>query len=225
MGPRAVQITDEVFQVGGPGLSAPEDAAVYLISIPGHAALIDCGCGGATDLLLANVESAGVRPEDLELLLLTHCHFDHTGAACALRDRLGCTVVAHALDASYIERGDDEVSAATWYGSRLQPCPVDRKLGTQLEPIAVGERTITAIHIPGHSPGSVAYLMFSAGRSVLFAQDVHGPLHPSLLSDAAAYQASLRRLLETGADILCEGHFGIFEGREEVAKFIRRFMF
>jgi glyoxylase-like metal-dependent hydrolase (beta-lactamase superfamily II) len=102
---------------------------------------------------------------------------------------------------------------------------VDRKLGTQLAPIALGERTITAIHIPGHSPGSVAYLMSSAGRSVLFAQDVHGPLHPSLLSDAAAYQASLRRLLETGADILCEGHFGIFEGREEVAKFIRRFMF
>jgi glyoxylase-like metal-dependent hydrolase (beta-lactamase superfamily II) len=225
MGPRAVYITDEIFQVGGPGLSAPEDAAVYLISIPGHAALIDCGCGDATDLLLANVESAGVRPEDLELLLLTHCHFDHTGAARALRDRLGCTVVAHALDAGYIERGDDEVSAATWYGSRLQPCPVDRKLRTQLEPIALGERTITAIHIPGHSPGSVAYLMSSAGRSVLFAQDVHGPLHPSLLSDAAAYQASLRRLLETGADILCEGHFGIFEGREEVAKFIRRFMF
>jgi glyoxylase-like metal-dependent hydrolase (beta-lactamase superfamily II) len=60
---------------------------------------------------------------------------------------------------------------------------------------------------------------------VLFAQDVHGPLHPSLLSDAAAYQASLRRLIEAGADILCEGHFGIFEGRQQVAEFIRRFVF
>lgn len=225
MGPRAVPITDEIYQVGGPGLTAPDDAAIYLIGLPGHAALIDCGCGGATDLLLANVESAGVRPEDVELLLLTHCHFDHTGAARALRDRLGCTVVAHALDAGYIERGDDEVSAATWYGGRLQPCPVDRKLNSPREPIELGERTITAIHIPGHSPGSVAYQMPSAGRSVLFAQDVHGPLHPSLLSDAAAYQASLRRLLEADADILCEGHFGIFEGRQQVAEFIRRFVF
>ena len=56
---RAVPITDEICQVGGRGLSAPNDAAIYLVSVDGCAALIDAGCGDATDMILANGEAAG----------------------------------------------------------------------------------------------------------------------------------------------------------------------
>jgi glyoxylase-like metal-dependent hydrolase (beta-lactamase superfamily II) len=59
---------------------------------------------------------------------------------------------------------------------------------------------------------------------VLFAQDVHGPLAPSLLSNEADYQRSLRRLRDLDADILCEGHYGVFEGREEARRFIESFI-
>jgi len=224
MGPRAVEITDEVYQVGGGGLTAAQDAAIYLVSLPADAALIDCGCGAATDRLLANIEAAGVQPANIRTLLLTHCHFDHTGGAADLRRRLGCSTVAHALDAPFIEAGDDEVSAASWYGSHLSPCPIDRKLAGRRERIVLGGRSIEAIHIPGHSPGSVAYLMESRGKRIVFAQDVHGPLDESLRSDATDYQASLRTLISLDADILCEGHYGTFEGRGAVAAFIRRFM-
>ena len=112
-----VRITDEVFQVGGPQLTAPQDAAIYLIKFDGHAALIDAGCGRANEALLHNIEAASVKPEDIGLLLITHCHFDHTGGAKWLRDRLGCTIVMHELDALYLEVGDPEVTAASWYGS------------------------------------------------------------------------------------------------------------
>jgi glyoxylase-like metal-dependent hydrolase (beta-lactamase superfamily II) len=224
MTPNAISITDEVFQVGGYGFTDPSDAAVYLIAVEGHAALVDAGCGRATDLLLANVEAAGVAPGGIELLLLTHCHFDHAGGAAALRARLGCRVVAHALDAPYIEAGDDAVTAANWYDASMVPCCVDRTLLAEREPIDLGGRIIEAIAIPGHSPGSVAYLLASHGQKIVFGQDVHGPLHPSLLSDRADYLASLRRLLELEADILCEGHYGIYEGKDAVARYIRRFM-
>ena len=224
MGPRAIFITDEICQVGGSGLSAPNDAAVYLMSLDGCAVLIDAGCGDAEDMILANLEAAGTDPAQIEALLLTHCHYDHTGGAAGMRRRLGCTVVAHVLDAPFIESGDDVVSAADWYGASLAPCVVDRKLGGAREELTLGGRTISAIHIPGHSPGSVAYLVESQQRKVVFAQDVHGPLHPSLLSNATDYRHSLQRLLELDADILCEGHYGIFEGREAVAGFISRFL-
>ncbi len=224
MGPRAVPVTGDVWQVGGPGLTAPEDAAVYLIAEGNRAALVDSGSGHATDRLLANVEASGVDATDIGLLLLTHCHFDHTGGARELRQRLGCSVVAHALDAGFIEDGDDEVTAASWYGATLQPCVVDRKLTAPREDIALGGLFFTAIHIPGHSPGSVAYVLDSGGEKVVFAQDVHGPLHPSLLSNQADYQASLQRLINLRADILCEGHFGIFRGGRAIEAFIRRFM-
>jgi glyoxylase-like metal-dependent hydrolase (beta-lactamase superfamily II) len=219
-----VRITEEVFQVGGPGLTAPQDAAIYLLNFSGRAALIDAGCGLANEKLLENVSAAGARPEAVELLLLTHCHFDHTGGAKALRERLHCTVVMHELDAWYVEVGDDEVSAASWYGSQLDPCVVDRKVTAREEEILLGGRAIRAVHIPGHSPGSVAYVVTSEGLEIVFAQDVHGPLHRNLLSNAADYQASLQRLIDLDADILCEGHFGIYRGKQAIVLFVGSFV-
>jgi glyoxylase-like metal-dependent hydrolase (beta-lactamase superfamily II) len=224
MTPRAIRVTDEIFQVGGYGLTAPEDGAVYLVVFDDRAALIDAGCGRAVDGLLANIGSVGIRPEDIECLLLTHCHFDHSGGAHGIRERLRCPVVAHALDARFVEVGDSRVTAAAWYGASMLACHIDRKLLAAEEEIGLGERTISALHIPGHSPGSVAYVTVSQGQKVLFGQDVHGPLHRSLLSDRAAYRDSLQRLLDLEADILCEGHFGVVSGRDDVAAFIRSYL-
>lgn len=224
MGPHGREISSEVFQVGGQGLTAPEDAAIYLLTVGAKAALIDAGCGRATDLLLANIEAVGVAPASIRWLLLTHCHFDHTGGAEEIRRRLGCITIAHELDAAFIEAGDAEVSAASWYNRRLTPCPIDRKLRGARESLLLGASTIEALHIPGHSPGSVAYLLESGGRRILFGQDVHGPLAASLRSNPTHYQQSLQTLLALQADILCEGHYGIFCGQQEVAAFIRRFV-
>ena len=219
-----ITITREIFQVGGQGLTAPEDAAIYLIDFAGHAALVDAGAGRAQKRLLDHLATVGVRPEQIEYLLLTHCHYDHTGGALDLREKLGCPVVAHELDADFLERGDNEVTAASWYGAKLHPCPVDRRLSGARETLTLGGRPITALHIPGHSPGSLAYLTESEGQIVLFGQDVHGPLDLRLRSNRADYRASLERLLALEADILCEGHYGIFRGKPTVAEFIRSFL-
>lgn len=219
-----MKITGEVFQVGGGALTSPEDAAVYLIRFGEHAALVDAGCGHALERLLKNIRDAGAEPEQVELLLVTHCHFDHTGGVAALKKRLGCPVVTHELDAPYLEGGDNAVTAASWYGAAIDPFTVDRRLTGALEDIRLGERTIRAIHIPGHSPGSVAFLIESEGLNILFGQDVHGPLDKSLLSDRADYQRSLKLLLSLEADVLCEGHYGVIRGKAEVARFIKQFI-
>jgi glyoxylase-like metal-dependent hydrolase (beta-lactamase superfamily II) len=219
-----MHITGEIHQVGGGKLTAPEDAAIYLINFNGHAALVDAGCGRALPRLMDNIRSCGVDPNLIEYLLLTHCHFDHTGGAQALRKLLGCRTVAHALEAPFLEQGDNTVTAATWYGATLTPVPVDRQLSGAREEIALGGRIIEALHTPGHSPGSVVYATESDGLKILFAQDVHGPLHPDLLSDAALYRRSLKLLLTLEADVLCEGHYGIYRGKPAVAAFIRQFL-
>jgi glyoxylase-like metal-dependent hydrolase (beta-lactamase superfamily II) len=219
-----VKVTDEIYQVGGGPLSEPEDAAIYLIHFDGHAALVDAGCGYSNEALLANVRACGVRREQIELLLLTHCHFDHTGGAASLRELLHCRTVAHQLDASFLEAGDNAATAAGWYGSTIDPCIIDRKLEGPRETIHLGERSIEAIHIPGHSPGSLAYVTESQGLRVLFGQDVHGPLDPSFHSNRKDYQASLKVLLALEADILCEGHYGIYRGKREIKDFIRQFL-
>ncbi|MEJ2521226.1 MAG: hypothetical protein P8Y91_12950 [Desulfuromonadales bacterium] len=55
-------------------------------------------------------------------------------------------------------------------------------------------------------------------------QDIRGPRQPFLLSDRSQYRASLKWLLNLEADILCEGHFGVYKGRENVQNFIRQYL-
>jgi glyoxylase-like metal-dependent hydrolase (beta-lactamase superfamily II) len=61
-------------------------------------------------------------------------------------------------------------------------------------------------------------------KRVLFGQDIHGPLHPSFLSDESDYRRSLEYLLDLKADILCEGHFGVYHGKDQVEIFIRQYL-
>ena len=219
-----MEITSEIFEVGGGHLTSPEDAAIYLIKFGQESALVDAGCGLAMERLFANIRKCGTDPQRIKYLLLTHCHYDHTGGAAELKRRIGLDIVAHELDAPFLEAGDNRVTAANWYGAKLTPFRVDRKLAGSGDDILLGGRKIEVLHAPGHSPGSVVYLAESDGLKVMFAQDVHGPIEPSFLSNRKDYDKSLRMLLEIGADILCEGHYGVYRDKAEVARFIRQFI-
>ncbi len=218
------QVTENIRQVGGAGLSSDEDAAVYLIQSKDEAAIIDSGCGRRVDKIRNNILSWGVSEDQVAYLLLTHCHFDHTGGANALKRIFNCKIVAHELDAAPLEAGDSVMTAANWYGAIMEPVKVDHKIKGKTESIKLGNMEIKAIHMPGHSPGSVVYMVNSSGKTVLFAQDVHGPLDAAFQSNAKDYQNSLKRMMALDADILCEGHFGIYKGKENVRQFIESFI-
>jgi glyoxylase-like metal-dependent hydrolase (beta-lactamase superfamily II) len=220
----ATEILENLWQVGGDGLTGGGDAAAYLVCFGDRAALIDAGTGSRQEVLRDNIAKCLPEEVRLEYLFLTHCHFDHTGGAQAVRKAFGCKIVAHELDAVFLEAGDSEVTAASWYGARMEPLTVDIKLTGAENSVAVGNALMTALHWPGHSPGSMVLTTRLAGQLVLFGQDVHGPIHPSLLSDMSAYQVSLQTLLDLDADLLLEGHYGIFRGKDAVSDFIRSFM-
>jgi len=64
-----MHITGEIDQVGGGKLTAPEDAAIYLINFNGHAALVDAGSGRAQPRLMDNIRACGVDPDQIEYLV------------------------------------------------------------------------------------------------------------------------------------------------------------
>jgi glyoxylase-like metal-dependent hydrolase (beta-lactamase superfamily II) len=218
------RILNNLWLVGGDVLTDSADAAIYLIRFGDKAVLVDAGCGWGQARLNENITECLSASVQLEYLLLTHCHFDHTGGAAAVRDEFGSRIVAHELDAVYLESGDNKVTAASWYGGRIEPFAIDIKLQGAKSELAIGDGRITAIHCPGHSPGSVVYTANIEDHLVLFGQDVHGPIHPALLSDEEQYQESLEMLLSLDADLLLEGHFGIFRTKKDVREFIRSFM-
>ncbi|MFC1880593.1 MBL fold metallo-hydrolase [Thermodesulfobacteriota bacterium] len=219
-----MEIMGNLWQVGGAEYTSVEDAAIYLILFGEKAVLIDAGCGGAHDSLAANISDILPPDVEIEYLFLTHCHYDHTGGAEGVRNQYGCKIVVHELDAKYLENGDSQVTAANWYGARMNPLKIDTKIKERKQTFQVGSGELTAYHCPGHSPGSVVYLAELKSNRVLFGQDVHGPLDASFLSHRDDYKRSLNFMMGLEADILCEGHFGVYQGKNEVNQFIRTYL-
>jgi len=219
-----MEIMANLWQVGVAEYTSVEDAAIYLIRFGEEAALIDAGCGGEHDSLVKNISD--ILPPDvkIEYLLLTHCHYDHTGGAEGIRHQYGCKIVAHELDAEYLENGNSQVTAANWYGARMNPLKIDCHIKDKKQTFKIGSGELTAYHCPGHSPGSVVYLAKLDNNRILFGQDVHGPLDASFLSNRDDYKRSLKFMIGLQADILCEGHFGIYQGKKEVNQFIQTYL-
>jgi len=219
-----MKILENLWQVGGAEYTTVEDAAIYLVRFGEKAILIDSGSGQEHELLVENISQILPPGVAIEYLFLTHCHYDHTGGAQKIRDHFSCKIVAHELDSAYLEKGDDQVTAAAWYDARLDPLKIDYVIKHKAKKFQIGDGQVMAYHCPGHSPGSVVYLVQFGPVKVLFGQDVHGPLDPILLSDREDYRNSLNFMLDLKADILCEGHFGIYRGKDKVKEFIGSFL-
>lgn len=214
-----MKVWRDIYVVGGPELSHPNDCLVYLIA-GGAMVLIDSGAGEGFERIVDNIRSLGLDPERLSAVVATHCHIDHIGALHRFRDEFGAEVVAHELDVEAIETGVG--TGAEFYGVDYTPCKVDIILTGADEVLQYGEQDLKAIHIPGHSPGSVAVLL-EAEKRTLFGQDIHGPYFLKG-SNVAQARLSLQKLVDLEADILCEGHFGVYQPAKEVRRYIEGYL-
>jgi len=204
-------------------MTAPEDCCFFLVDM-GRPVLIDAGAGTTPRKLVNNLSDLGYEPRAIQLVVLTHCHIDHVGGARHLAEKYGIPLAIHEFDAPAIEEGDNRRTAANWYGIDLEPTRVKFHLKGDEGTIDGGASPLRWIHTPGHTPGSISLLADNGMFKVLFGQDIHGPFYASFGSDMEAWGKSMRRLLELDADILCEGHFGIFRPASEVRNYIEDYM-
>ena len=218
------KVTEGVWMVGDGRLSHPKDACVYLVDGGEKSALVDAGAGERPEAILANIESTGKNPLDIEYLLITHCHIDHVGGINHIRRSTGAKVVCHKLCAEPLERGDNERTAAIWYGTQIEPVNVDITFDESSKKVKFGDTELVLIHTPGHSPGSISIYGDIEGQRILFGQDIHGPFSPVLGSNIEQWRESMEKLIDLKADILCEGHYGVVHGAQKVQKFIRSFI-
>jgi glyoxylase-like metal-dependent hydrolase (beta-lactamase superfamily II) len=212
------RVWKEIYAIGGPELTHPYDCCVYLFS---ELVLIDSGAGESFDLLVDNIQSLGFKPEKLKVVIATHAHIDHIGALYRFREEFGVQVVAHELEARAIETGIG--IGAEFYSVPYKPCKVDIKLSSPEEVLQYGGYELKVIHIPGHTPGSIAVCVDMEKR-ILFGQDIHGPYFLKG-SDPGQAKISLQKLIDLEADILCEGHFGIYQPATEVKRYIEGYLY
>lgn len=215
------EVWKDVYMVGDTDLSHPYDCCVYLLDA-GDLVLIDSGAGRSFDKLVSNIERLGFEAKRLKAVLVTHAHIDHIGSLHRFQEAFGVQVIAHELDAGAIEEGRGVAAEA--YGVDYTPCHVDLRIQGSEETLRFGNHELKVIHIPGHTPGSIAAYLDTDNMRVLFGQDIHGPYYPEWGADVAQAKLSLQRLLELKADILCEGHFGIYQPAAAVQSYIRGYL-
>jgi metallo-beta-lactamase class B len=218
-----LRIADGVYQVAGGDITDGADAAAFLLALA-EPVLIDTGSGRSIQELIENIRAAGVDPADVKTVILTHNHIDHVGGAPYLRERFGARLVMHELDARALRSGDGLATAAEMYGVSLPPTPVDVTFSEDEYRLTVGNDVVILLHTPGHTPGSISPYIDLAGRRILFAQDVHGPFMAAFDSDIEQWRTSMERLIELAPDILCEGHFGIYEPRDRAVAYIQGYL-
>ncbi len=177
--------------------------------------------------LLAELAAAGVRPRDVDFVLLTHLHGDHVGWCVSDRDgERGPTFgraryLAHEADwKAFSAPEDPSIAAYAYVGDMLRPL----ETAGQLELVSGMGRTVTPdvdlVHCPGHTPGSMAVTVSSAGGAGLFWGDAMA--HPAQLNepgwdyvfdvDKAQARQSRRQLVERldrPGVVMGAGHFGL----------------
>ena len=217
-------IAKGVYLIGGPNISRSDDATVFIIDFDGELVMIDAGAGRSSRTLEKNIQDEGLDPKAISTLILTHCHIDHIGSAPYFRDRFGCRILIHDLDADAVEAGDPVRTAANWYETTFPPTRIDRRIKGDHEILPFGKEALHCLQTPGHTPGSIAVYLDRDGERILFDQDIHGPFMSSFGSNIDHWKESMNRLLALRADILCEGHFGIFKPADRVEQYIRRYL-
>jgi glyoxylase-like metal-dependent hydrolase (beta-lactamase superfamily II) len=221
MGPE--KITEGVYLVGSSDITDSRDCSVYLLDV-GELALIDTGAGKSVGKIISNIEELGLDPARISTVILTHCHMDHIGGAPEVRKRYNARIIMHQLDAGPLERGDQTMTAAHWYNLHFPPTMVDMKLTEEEVRLRLGDQEILCLHTPGHTPGSMVVYLDRGGKRILFGQDIHGPFFPEFGSNMGLWRKSMEKLLALKADILCEGHFGVYRPNEKVTEYIERYV-
>lgn len=216
---KASEIVKDVFIVGGPDITDDRDGCVYLLNL-GELVLIDTGAGWSVEKIVSNIKKMGFDPSELTKIFLTHCHIDHIGGMPELKKRFQAKIYIHSLDAPPVENGDLVLTAAKWYQTGFPPTPVDIRFNSAEEKLVIGSQEITCLHTPGHTPGSICIYLDKNSKRILFAQDLHGPLLEEFGSNVEDYGRSTKKLLDLEADILCEGHFGIYKTKKDVKNYI-----
>ncbi|MFX1529660.1 MAG: MBL fold metallo-hydrolase [Promethearchaeota archaeon] len=201
------------------------DCCVYLIDTKSDDGLILIDAGINFEPIQEIVKD-GFKLEDIKHCLITHGHLDHFGVCFKLKEyNKDIQFYAHKLDAERIENKPTEPPPNQIFADfEYEPVKITKKIRKDNEILKFGQLEFRCIHIPGHTPGSVAYFLEIGDKKILFAGDIPGIAINIGDGDLDQYIRSMEKLLALQIDIMCEGHEDISQPAEKVSKFIKGYL-
>lgn len=200
-------------------------------------ALVETGPSTSADAVTEGLSSAGLAPDDLAHIVLTHIHLDHAGGVGHLAARFPrATVWVHERGAPHLADPTKLVaSAGRVYGPErlwelfgpMDPVPASRLRAIgEGDRVPMGARSLEVLYTPGHASHHVALVDSSSGA--LFTGDALGihlpeagvlrPATPPPDIDVEAGVASIDRIRERARSVLLFSHFGPVVDVEELCE-------
>jgi len=185
-------------------------------------AIIDPGPKAAIPGLVNSIREAGLQPEQIDYIILTHIHIDHaggTGTVLKLLKNAKVVVnqrgVKHLIDPAALIKGSIDTlgEMVSKYGE-IEPVDADRIItGEDGMIIDIGNSKLKIVLTPGHAAHHLC--VFETVRRVLFSGDAAGILHDGLLRLTTPPPFRLKetiesidRLLDLNPEIIFYGHLG-----------------
>ena len=153
--------------------------------------------GGDPELLQSAIDSNRLK---ITAIVATHAHFDHVIAAEVLRESTGAPFYLHASDAPVLDWYAE--SGRMFLGIELPPPPAIDTAAAEGDELRAGSATLSVLHTPGHSPGSISLIHEDAifSGDTLFAGSIGRSDLPG--GDSEALVESVRaKLFPLGDDL------------------------
>ncbi len=211
------------------------NATCYLIRGQGTI-LIDAGGPGKAKGFVKVLDRLAVQPEEIQLMVITHGHYDHIGSAREIKEITGAKIAMHQTEKDWLEKSRKvlppgvtawgrilmAISAVRIASVHIPATDVDVVLGD--EALSLSEWGIPGkvFYTPGHTMGSVSVLL-ETGEAIVGDLAMNGlPMRfgmglPSAAEDMQRVKESWKLLLGEGAETVYPGH-----GKPFPAEIIRR---
>lgn len=197
--------------------------------------LIDCSISAYSEEIITGLKEV-LKGKRLDYILLTHSHYDHTGACPAITDEFGPKICASERAEAVLKKDsvkkqifklNKKFETILGKNSNISSfdLPQIYTLNENDKIDAGNNKNIRVISTPGHTKGSVSYIL--EPDKILFPGDAAGVLErngkfkPLFLSNYSDYLSSIKKLMDQHAKILALPHNMYISGEERVRDFLK----